>query len=491
MLLYSINKAEGKIETNLYADFIIHGFECSHNGQVIEEEVCEENMDTLIGAPVLVKYYNEGDKGKDHLGTHEVYITKNRDTGSDMMATDTFAIGTFQSAEIKDMNVNGENKRCLVGHAQLWVERYYNVCSLLNEWLNKGIQIYCSCEYTFKNYEMKDNIQYIKSPYSYTGHTILNSEEKDGYGVVLPAYDEAAMVCWNSALQKDEEEISKKSEGNQVENAFIKALNGLSMGEVRDGIYMALANTMTAAEYNRMYISDYSINDDYFLYETYNEEVGEWQTYKVNYSKTDDGVTVDYENRVKMERKVEYVEVETARAQLETAVNEAKTELETQITQLNEQIASKDEELEGLKADNLTQKETVVSLNEQITTLNETITGLSDYKEKYEQEKYDQALNAAKDSYKEKFEKLNAIEKFESDEVQTLITETLDEEKSLNAKLQLADMLLDMSMEQAKPSQTSMNTKGQQIVEPGSSMNSIGNKAQKVIRDIDTYVISE
>ena len=72
MLLYSINKAEGKIETNLYADFIIHGFECSHNGQVIEEEVCEENMDTLIGAPVLVKYYNEGDKGKDDEG--EFYL---------------------------------------------------------------------------------------------------------------------------------------------------------------------------------------------------------------------------------------------------------------------------------------------------------------------------------------------------------------------------------------------------------------------------------
>ena len=169
-----------------------------------------------------------------------------------MIATDTFAIGTFQSAEIEDVVINGETKRCLVGYAQLWLNRYYNVCSLLNEWLEKGIQIFCSCEYVFKNYEMQDNVQYIKSPYSYTGHTILNSEEKDGYGIVLPAYDVAQMLSWNEALHKDNEDENSKNGVNNVDNVFLTSLNGLSLGETRDGIYEALANVMTANEYMHM-----------------------------------------------------------------------------------------------------------------------------------------------------------------------------------------------------------------------------------------------
>ena len=472
------------METNLYADFIIHDFEKSWNNQVISEAVCETNKDTLIGQPVLVKYFNEGNSSKDHLGTHEVYMTKNRDTGEDMVATDTFAIGTFQSSEIKDVEINGEAKRCLVGRAQLWANRYYNVCSLLNEWLEKGLQVYCSCEYVFKNYEMVDSVQHIKSPYSYTGHTILNSEEKDGYGVVLPAYDVAAMLSWNEALQRDNDEQSKNGVSN-LENVFVTSLNGLSMGETRDGIYKALANVMTANEYMRMYISDYSINDDHFLYEVYNEEAEEWETYKVSYSKGEEGVTVDYENRTKMEVKVEMVEVEEAKNQLETAVNEAKAEMQTTIDELTAKVSETETELNSIKEDNVAQKETVVSLNEKIVELNSTIESLNEYKEKFEAEQYAAALNEAMETYKAKFEKLSALNKFEEEGVQALIADTLDSEKALDAKNALSDMLIELI--DSVPVQTSVNAKPAGFVENGSGLGNLIDKQKKVIKDTDIY----
>lgn len=486
-LFYSINQSADKIETNINAKFIIHGFDLSWNGQVITEDVCAENKDTLLGQPILVKYYNEGDKTKDHLGDHEVYITQNRDTGQDMMATDTFAIGTFQQVAIEDVNLNGENKRCLVGYAQLWLDRYYNVCSLLNEWLSNGIQIVCSCEYVFKNYEMKNDIQYIKSPYSYTGHTILNSEEKDGYGVVLPAYDEAAMVSWNAALHKDEEKFSKNCEVKSVENAFLKSLNDISIGETRRGIYDALANVMTAIEYEYMWLSDWQIFDDYFVYETYDMDAGSWKYFKVNYSKTDDGIHVDYANK----KEVKFEEVMVEVNQVQKAINEAKAELETKVTELSTKIteqettiSDKDTELNTLRQDNLTQKETVISLNGQIEELNSTITGLNEYKEKYEKEVYEQALTDAKEVYKAKFAKVGGAVKYESDEVQNLIAETLDSEKALNAKLALADMLVDMI--DANPTRTSTNSKG--IVEPANGLGSLKpDTKKKVVRDIDIY----
>jgi len=338
---------------------------------------------------------------------------------------------------------------------------------------------------------MKDDIQYIKSPYSYTGHTILNSEKKDGYGVVLPAYDEAAMVSWNTALHKDEEKLSKKCEEMKVENAFLKSLNEISLGETREGIYDALANVMTAAEYNYMWLSDWQIFNDYFVYETYDPTDEKWKYYKVEYSKADDKISVDYGE--KKEVSFENVMVEVSQAQ--KAVNEAKAELETKITELNTKISEqettiseKETELNSLKQDNLTQKETVVSLNSKIEELNSEITGLNEYKEKYEAEKYNQALNTAKQSYKDKFEKFNAIDKYNSDEVQSLITETLDDEKALNAKLTLADMLLTLATPVQQ--QTSINSRG--IVEPASGLGSLGTKPQKrVIRDIDTYVLPD
>ncbi len=484
-MIFCSNNNNDKIETNLNAKFIIHDFEKSWNGQIITEEECEKSKDTMLGQPVLVKYFNEGDKEKDHLGTHEVYITKNRDTGEDMMATDTFAIGTFQQMSIEDVEFENETKRCLVGYAQLWLDRYYNVCSLLNEWLENGTQIFCSCEYVFKNYEMKDDVQYIKSPYSYTGHTILNSEEKDGYGIVLPAYDVAAMVSWNTALCADEEKQSKKCEVETVENIFQKSLNEISLGDARTGIYDALANVMTAAEFNYMWISDYSIYDSYFVYETYMDE--EWKMFKVNYTKDENGISVDFDNKVQVTMETRMVEVKD---EVETAVNEAKAEMQDKIDELSEKVAEqetaieeKQTELNSLQEDNLSQKETVISLNERIEELNGTITALSEYKEKYEAEKYEQALNEAKELYRAKFAKVKANEKFESEEVQALIVDTLDAEKALSAKSALADILLDAIVVEEVVQNT---VKG--VVELGASLNAFEPKQKKeIIRDIDTY----
>lgn len=442
-------------------------------------------MHTLIGQPVLVKYYNAGDKDNDHLGTHEVYVTKNRDTGEDMMATDTFAIGTFNDVEIKEVDVDGENKKCLVGYAQLWLDRYYNVCSLLNEWLENDIPIFCSCEYIFKNYEMKDNVQYIKTPYSYTGHTILNSEEKDGYGIVLPAYDEARMTSWNSALREDEMKLSGKCEVEKLENAFLNALNEVSFGETRTKVMDALANVMTANEYNTMWFSDWDIFNDYFIYESYMD--GEWKHYKVGYSVDEENnLSVDFENRVEVQFETILVEVPKA----EQEKNEAVEELQQTIKTLEEKVenteavvSERETELNEVKQENVETKEAMVSMGAKIEELQGVVDSLNEYKEKYETEQYEKALNEAKELYRAKFAKLKAEAKFESEEVQALIVDTLDAEKALSAKSQLADILVDMIEVQPVTVQASAH------VEIGQGVGSLNTKkAKKVIRDIDTYV---
>ena len=89
------------------------------------------------------------------------------------------------------------------------------------------------------------------------------------------------------------------------------------------------------------------------------------------------------------------------------------------------------------------------------------------------------------EKYKAKFVKLNALDKFEAEEVQALVADTLDAEKVLDAKNALSDMLIELI--DAVPAQTSVNAKQNGFVEPSGSLGNLVNKQKKVIKDTDIY----
>lgn len=463
---FSFNEnAQDSLDTNLYATFIVHDFNRSWNGQVITEEECLNNMKSLLNKPVLVEYFNEGDKSRDHLGGHGDYITKNRDTGEDIIATDTFAIGTFTNVYVDEVKIDGESVRCFLADAVLWKDRYYNVCSLIKEWFDKGIDIFCSCEYIFYNFEVNNGVQYIKSPFSYEGHTILNSELKDEYDIAYPAYDSSRFLQFNSAVGKDIEknksENEMKEEGMvEVENIFVKSLNDISLGDIRDKIMLELEKIMMAKEYNYMWLSNYGIYDEYFLYETYIDD--EWKTFKVNYVLDADGnLLVDMDSKIEVKYKTILVPVEK--------VEEAISSKEAEITALNSQLEGKEASIDSLTKELTNGKEKIVSLSTSINELNEKISSLNTYKEKMEEEKLAQILNEQKESFKAKFVALNALDLFESDEVQEQLKYVADPEKSVNAKLALMEILL-----QAIPDNKSKNSKSTVTVfESAKSLNNL------------------
>ena len=473
--LYSLNdNADDGLDTNLHATFVIHDFEKSWNGQIITEEECSANMNTLINKPILVQYFNDGDKMKDHLGDHGVYITKNRDTGEDLVATNTFAIGTFTKVYIDEISIEGQLKRVLLADAILWQDRYYNVCSLLKEWNNKGIAIHCSCEYIFYNFEMNNGYQYIKSPFSYEGHTILNSEIKDGYDIVLPAYDNARFVQFNSAVAKDIEmnEPSKnntsdnaKSEEGMItlDNIFKKSLNNISLGDLREQIFSALEKIMNAEEFNHMWLSNYGIFDGYFIYETYVD--GEWKNFKVNFTKGEDNtISLDSENKIEVDFKQIVVPVDMAQNTLDQAV----AEKDTLIANLKEELEEK-QSMNNCLAQKLTeQEELVIELSSSINELNKTVESLNAYKEQMEAEQFERLLNEQLEVYKTKFEAVNAMDQFETEEVQGYIRNTLNAEKAVESRLALADILLGAITVETK----SRNAK-QIVVEPSKSLNNL------------------
>lgn len=478
-----VNSVVNIEDKTIQASFIINDFEKSYNGDCITRDICEENIRSLINKPVLVQYFNEGDKNRDHLGSHGEYITKNRDTGEDIIATNTFAIGVFTNAYIDDMEIDGENKGVAVGDAILWADRYYNVCSLLNEWVERGIDIYCSNEYEFYNFEMKDGVRYIKSPYFYLGHTILNSEKKDGYDIVLPAYDSARMIAFNEALDKDLSRIKNEEEERvtvELENVFKKVLNEISLGETRDKIFSQLEKVMVAEEFNNMWISNYDIFNDYFIYETYMDN--EWHSFKVPYTKTENDVSIDLTKKAEVEYKVELVE----KQEVQNSINEAVKEKDKEITTLKNELEEKEKSFNSLKEELATSKEKEVSLMTSVNELNDKIKLLNEYKDKMEVEEYERQLNEKKEEYKVKFNSFAAMERFEEEDVQQHIKDTLDETKSVNAKLALADILLECAVPfTGKVNNARQEGEGSKTKEPLKNIYKLGSGEKPVVRAAD------
>jgi hypothetical protein len=452
MSLNSLSTVEND-PTILHAKLIVHDFEVSGNNQVITEDVAEENMQTLVGKRICCKYISrEENGGEDALGSHEEVESIDRD-GNEVITTDTMAVGFIENVYIDDFtDENGITKRVVFADAVIWNDdKYRDIVGLLNEWLNRGIPVSMSVEYLYFNFTKKDGVDYIQSPIIYTAHTLLNSEDRGDAIEILPAYDCATMLslnemqAWNKAvaslkINKNELEESKKEDEKRMENKFLKALNELSIGDLRNSIFSALRDLMTANEYENMWISDYGIFPETksFIYETYAEN--KWVNYMVNYTVDENDVmTVDYENRTEVQGQYTYVPV----SDYESSMNAVKDleKANEKITELEKSLNAKEVE----KSKNEKKNEEFVDLTNKLVALNSQVEAMKPIVDKYNKDVFEKALNQATEDYKVKFKGVNALDVFDEDSTQSLIKESLssDKEKSMNAIFSLNKLIVD------------------------------------------------
>ena len=413
--------------TILKGKVIIHDFEPSWNNQCITEEVCAENMKTLIGKRISCKYIPcENNNGVDALKGHENRIGKDRD-GNDIAVTDTIAIGFIENVYIDDYtDENGIAKRVLFADVVIWNDdKYSNIAGLLKEWLDRGVKIHMSVEYLYMNYNVVNGVEYIQSPIIYSAHVLLNSENRENIKEVLPAYDVATLLSfndrekWNKAVNEilNKSKNKKEDEGMAKENVFFKSLCELSLGDMKESIMTELSKTMTADEFYYVWVSNYAIYDTYFVYETYENE--KWVNYKVTYTKENDKIVLDLANKVQVERESIWVEVSSYNV-LQTSLNEKVEEIKS----LNEQLqTAKNNSAETLNKFN--------DLTDTVTSLNAKVEEMKPIVDEYNKEQFEKSLNEVKDYYKEKFEAVNAIDEFETEEVQELIKKSVNEKDEL------------------------------------------------------------
>jgi hypothetical protein len=435
--------------TKLHCTFIIIDFDVSHNGTLISKEDAMNSLaPTIINKPIVTKYVRvqEPNDGTDHLEGHNAYLSEDRN-GEIQIEMDTTPIGVFTTeGYILTINTLNGEKEVLAADAILWKDRFPDACDLLLEWYSRGININTSCEILYKNYIVKDGIEYIQSPIYFSGHCILNSEERGDYPVVLPAYDTSKLLSFNQirefqrlVAQAIKQEVNSK-EGEKMEK--FKKVFELSHNDIRSLLYEQLDPTLPEGAYS--WIAD--VYDSYFIVELYNEDEG-YKYYKFNYSKTEETVTIDFDSKTEVTLKRDWIEV-TEVQQMEQQLNEANQKIDD----LQKQLSEAQSKLETLSTEKELFEKKFNEASDKLVALNSQIEELKPFKEKYEQEQYEKALNDKKSYYETKFKAFNALDKFESEEVQELIEKAVHEnEEGKEAILKLNSMLVEMvNLEEVK-----------------------------------------
>lgn len=459
--LKKVYNSEGKVDDTLVnAVFSIIDFNVSGNRQLVPKDVCLNSAHTLKFKPLLCKYNESTDyeNPNDSFGSHEEFLGKTRD-GDNCVLTGTHAIGVSEKEGylgiIKDEN--GNDMDVLLASFMLWTYRYPNEISLINEFFEKGETLYTSCEYFYGNVEDEideNGIKYQKviGEIIFDGHCLLGSD-------IAPAYDSSKLISfnskWNKALnekqnndiQNQETDVDIKNDNQKEDasmegNALFKVLNELSHGDIREKLMSELSKVMTADEFKYVWISNYGIYDSYFIYENYVED--EYKNFKIPYEKMEADIVLKFDEKVEVQRDEVWVEV----GAMEKAVNEVKESLdakEVEIGGLNESIKELNEKVEGLEGEKSDFASKMDVATNEIVDLTKQVNEMKPVVEQFNSEKLEQAINAQKVKFEEKFIALNAKEAFASEEVQELVKKSVCEsDEGKEAILSLNSMLVEL-----------------------------------------------
>ncbi|MGJ0846626.1 hypothetical protein ACR77J_08050 [Tissierella praeacuta] len=149
------------------------------------------------------------------------------------------------------------------------------------------------------------------------------------------------------------------------------------------------------------------------------------------------------------ENKVKEAEEKTLEAKILNAkieIQEKLDEANTSITDFNNKVSELTSNLETVNGE---KEELMNKYNEAINTiteLNEKVSNMQPIVDEHNKTKYEEKLNIARETYKAKFEKVNGCDVFESEGIQNLILETINEDKNVanKAKYELSEKIMEI-----------------------------------------------
>ncbi|MGE7840752.1 hypothetical protein ACQKNX_08165 [Lysinibacillus sp. NPDC093712] len=421
-----------KDPTKMYCSFIILDFEVSGNGVIVSEDVALDGSKSLKNMPIVTKFNG------DDFGSHE-FVEEVVD-GKKKIKRDTIPIGVFSTeGYIEEIEINGEMKRVLMADGLLWYSRFIDACDLLHKWIEEGTKVNMSCEYLYKNISIIDDIEYHLKPIYFDGHCILSTKVKPAYdsATIIDTSEFNMLVAQAINQEKDKEdnilveetkdenletneeiEQEKNIDTQEVHNTDAQIneeetktqLNELSHDDVRSQIRDQVKAHIQGEEW--LWVVDVFVS--YAIVHVEYED--EWKYYKYNYTISGETVIIDTESQAEVKEKREWVAITN---ELQVELDTVKSEKDALATKFN-------------------------SATETIISLNSTIDQLKPFQEQMLNAQRESRLTTQTETYETKFNAVNAMDAFKSEEVQTLIMNSIeDNDEGKNALLKLNEILFD------------------------------------------------
>ena len=126
---------------------------------------------------------------------------------------------------------------------------------------------------------------------------------------------------------------------------------------------------------------------------------------------------------------------------------------ETELVNLKGDFTAKDEEvtnltseLDAVKNEKTEMMEKYNSATETVTELKAKVKAMQPIVDQYHEKQKEEKLNSAKEDYKAKFDKIGGLELFETEEIQNLVADTIneDQEVSNKAKYTLSEKIMEV-----------------------------------------------
>ena len=139
----------------------------------------------------------------------------------------------------------------------------------------------------------------------------------------------------------------------------------------------------------------------------------------------------------------------SAQVEIQDKLEKAETDLEevrNSFTSKGEEVANLTSQLETAKTEKSNIMEKYNDATSKVAELNGKVEAMQPIVDKFHEDEKKQKLDTAQESYKAKFEKVEGLELFESEDIQNLVIETISEDKEVsnNAKYSLSEKIMDL-----------------------------------------------
>lgn len=210
--------------------------------------------------------------------------------------------------------------------------------------------------------------------------------------------------------------------------------NELSQEDIRTELRKQLVDKLGVDKYD-IWISGGMVYDSYFIYELWNVSSEEYEYYKATFTRQGDVITVDVDNLEKVERKTVWVTVD---------------EMNTVINQKDETIKILNSEKEDILNKFNEASEKVVNLNDKVSELQPIVDKYNEELEIKNKLEEENKLKEKRDYYRNRFEKLGAKTKFESEEIQSLVDNCIKDNEAISKLNSILVDLVDISSTEQK-----------------------------------------